>query len=101
MNSRRGNVFFWIAQVLLLPAWVCFAATLALRLGATSPILLKVGLATGLMQVPATALAFLLTLTAGMGDLLSQPRLRLLFFEVATSVAAITLVFVWRGVYRR
>lgn len=101
MNSRRGNVFFWMAQVLLVPAWVCFAVTLGLRLGATSPILLKVGFGAGLAQVPATALALLLALTAGMGEILSRGRLRVLYFETAIAVGTITLVFLFRGVYRR
>ncbi|HEU5403543.1 MAG TPA: hypothetical protein VFU86_19470 [Terriglobales bacterium] len=101
MDSRRGNVFFWIAQVLLAPAWVCFAATVALRFGASSPILLKVGLANGFVQVPATALAFLFALTAGMGEILSRKRLVLLYSETAIAVAVITLVFLFRGVYRR
>ena len=101
MNSKRGNVFFWMAQALLAPAWVCFAATLALRFGAASPILLKVGFGAGLAQVPATALSLLLALTAGMGGLLSRKKLGLLYSEIAISVAAITLVFLWRGVYRR
>lgn len=101
MNSRRGNVFFWIAQVLLIPAWVCFAATLALRLGAFSPILLKAGLAAALVQVPCAALAVLLTIAGAIGELLSQARLRLLCLEIASSVAVITLVFLWRDVYRR
>lgn len=101
MNSRRGNVFFWIAQALLIPAWVSFAVTLALRLGAANPILLKVGLYSGLAQIPFTALAILVALTAGMGDLLSRKRLLLLCTEIALAVAALTLAFLWRGVYSR
>lgn len=101
MTSRRGNVFFWMAQVLLVPAWVCFGATLTLRIGAPSPILLKVGFGAGLVQIPSTALAFLLALTAGMGEILSRARLRLLYLETAMAAGAITLVFLFRGVYRR
>lgn len=101
MNSRRGNVFFWIAQVLLVPAWMCFAATLALRLAGPHSILLKVGLAAGFIQIPATALAILFALSSGMGELLSRKRLYLLYSETASAIAVITLVFIWRGVYRR
>jgi len=101
MNSRRGNVFFWIAQVLLVPAWVCFALTLALRLSAFSPILLKLELAAALVQVPCAALAAIVTIASGMGELLSQPRLRLLYAEVVIGAAVITLVFLWQGVYTR
>ena len=101
MNSRRGNIFFWFAQVLLLSAWVCFAVTLALRLGAAKPILLKAGLYSGLAQIPCTALAILLALTAGMGELLPRKRLQFLSVEIALAVAAITLAFLWRGVYSR
>ncbi len=86
---------------MLVPAWVCFAATSALRLGASSPILLKLGLATGLLQVPATALAMLLILASAMGELFPRARFRLLYTELAVASAAITLVFFWRGVYRR
>jgi hypothetical protein len=101
MNSRRGNIFFSFAQLLLLPGWLCFAVTLALRLGGANPILLKTGLYSGLAQVPCTALAILLTLTAGMGELLSRKRLQFLSLEIVIAVAAITLVFLWRGVYSR
>ncbi len=101
MISRRGNVFFWIAQALLLPAWICFAVTAVLRLGATEPILLKVGLYAGLAQIPCAGLAILVSLTAGMGELLSRKRLQFLCLEITAAVAAIALVFVWRGVYSR
>lgn len=87
--------------MLLLPAWVCFAATVALRAGVTSAILLKAGLACGLVQVPGTAFAVLLAIASAMGELLPKKRLLLLYFELAAAVTMITLVFVWRGVYRR
>ena len=101
MTSRRGTVFFWIAQALLLPTWVCFIATLALRLGAVHPMLLKVGLYAGMAQIPCTALAILVGITAGMGELLSRTRLRLLYLEIAMAVVAVAQIFLWRGVYRR
>jgi hypothetical protein len=101
MNSCRGTVFFWIAQALLLPVWICFVATLALRLGAANPILLKAGLYAGLAQIPCTALAILVSLAAGMGELLSRNKLRLLYLQLAVAAVAITLVFLWRAVYRR
>ena len=101
MNSRRGAVFFWIAQVLLLPAWLCFAATIGLRAGVASTILLKVGLACGLVQVPCVAFAVLLALASAMGGLLPKNRLLVLYFELALSATMITLVFAWRAVYRR
>ncbi len=101
MNSRRGAVFFWISQVLLVPAWLCFAVTVALRAGAGSPILLKTGLTCGLVQVPCTALAALLTLASAMGELLPKNRLLLLYFELVIAAAMITVVFVSRDAYRR
>ncbi len=101
MNSRRGNIFFWIAQGVLLPCWVCFLATLALRLGAVNPILMKTGLYSGLAQVPGTALAILIALTAGMGELLSRKRLQFLSLEIVIAAAAVATTFVWRGVYSR
>lgn len=101
MNSRRGNIFFWIAQALLLPAWVCFAVTLALWVGASHPILLKVGIYSGLVQVPGTALAILVALTAAMGELLSRKRLQFLCAEIVIAAAAIAVTFAWRGVYSR
>lgn len=101
MNSRHGALFFWIAQVLLAPAWVCFAATVTLRAGVAFPILLKVGLSCGLVQVPCTAFAAVLVLASAMGELLPKNRLLVLYFELALAAAMITLVFAWRGVYRR
>ncbi len=53
------------------------------------------------MQIPCVALAIVLAVAAGMGELLSRLRLRLLYFEIAGIVAVITLVFLSRGVYRR
>ncbi len=100
MNSRRGTAFFWIVQALLVPAWVCFLATVALKYGVPAPIFLKIGLATGLLQAPCTALAMVLALAAALGKLLPGARLRLLYLESAAALLTVTLVFLWRGVYR-
>jgi hypothetical protein len=75
--------------------------TLAFRLGGGSPTLLKVGLYSGIAQVPGAALTILVTLTAGMGELLSRERLQFLSVEIALAVSAIAMVFAWRGVYLR
>jgi hypothetical protein len=101
MTSPRGAVFFWIAQAMLVPAWVCFGATVALRAGAGSPILLQAGLWCGLLQVPCTALALLLALAGALGELVAKKRLLLLYLELAIAATSITLVFLWRGAYRR
>ncbi len=100
MHSRRGEIFFWIAQVLLLPALLCFGATATLQAGNRAPVLLKVGSAMALLQIPCTAMAFLLGFAAGIGGILPKPRIRVMYVEVAFAVLLIAAVFLMRDVYR-
>ncbi len=100
MNSRRGVIFFWMVQCLLLPALVCFVVTCAMRLGYRSPGLWRLGTAMSLVQIPFTALALVFSFAAGVGQLLPPPRIRLMYVEAAAAVVMIAMVFVWRGVYR-
>lgn len=100
MNSRRGLIFFWIVQVLLVPALVCFVATSIMRYGHHSPLLWKLGATMALMQMPFTALAAVFTFAAATGELLPRPRTRFMYLEIAAAVLMIAIVFLWRGVYR-
>jgi hypothetical protein len=96
---RRGRIFVRISQVLLVPAVVCFTSTAILHFGGRNAVLLRVGRATGMIQIPCVALALLLAFAAGMGNLLPRKCFWSLCGEVAIALAMITLVFVWRGVY--
>lgn len=100
MKSRRGLLFFWISQVLLCPTWVCFFVTLTMRYyGRTLP-LWRVGVVTGLVQIPFTALAVVFTMASGIGELLPRAWIRALYVEVTIAALMITLVLFWHGVYR-
>ncbi len=100
MDSRRGIIFFWIAQALLLPALATFFITAWLHFLGPAPMLAHIGLATALVQIPATALSLLFAVASYYGQLLSPLRIRLLFAEIATAALMIATVFAWRDVYR-
>lgn len=100
MASRRGLIFFWVVQILLLPALLCFAATGTLRFAYRSKVLWEFGAAMALVQIPFTALCLVFTIAAAVGELLPRPRLRFLYMEILAAVLMIVLVFLWRGVYR-
>lgn len=100
MTSRRGLIFFWIVQILLVPTLLCFVATGIMRFGHRSRFLWELGAATALVQIPLTALALVFTFAAATGELLPRPRIRAMYLEIAAAVLLIVLVFLWRGVYR-
>ncbi len=100
MRSKRGLIFFWIAQVLLAPTLVCFLVTCVMRFGYRSRTLWELGAAMALVQIPFTALAAVFSFAAATGELLPRPQLRVLLFEIVAAVVMIALVFLWRGVYR-
>ena len=100
MDTRRGRVFFWIVQILLLPTLVCFVVTLTMRFSGRSLVLWKTGVVTGLVQIPFTSLAFVFALATGMGDLLPKTRIRGMYVEIAVAALMITSVLLWSGVDR-
>ena len=100
MTSRRGLIFFWIIQILLVPALACFIATCVMRFGHRSRLIYEIGAAMALVQVPFTALALVFTFAARTGELLSRGRIRLLSLEIVVAVLMVSTVFLWRGVYR-
>jgi hypothetical protein len=100
MTSRRGTIFFWIVQVLLLPVPVCFLVTVLMRFHERTLGLWKIGIVSGLVQIPFAAMALIFVIAAGMGQLLSAQRLRGLYLELSAAALMITLVLFWHGVYR-
>jgi hypothetical protein len=100
MTSRRGTIFFWIVQVLLLPVPICFVTTLLMRFHERTLALWKIGVVTGLVQIPFAAMALVFVLAAGMGELLPEERLRGMYLELAGAALLVTLVLYWHGVYR-
>ena len=100
MTSRRGLIFFWIVQILLIPALICFVATCVMRYSHRSKLLWELGAAMALVQVPFTAMALVFTYAAAIGELLPKPRTRTMYIEIAVAALMIALVFLWRGVYR-
>jgi hypothetical protein len=100
MTSRRGTIFFWIVQVLLLPVPVCFLVTLLMRFHERTLALWKVGIVTGLVQIPFAAMALIFVIAADMGQLLPKQWLRGLYLELSGAALMITLVLYWHGVYR-
>lgn len=97
--SRRGVIFFWIVQALLVPALACFVATCAIRFGYRSPRLWQLGTLMSLAQIPCTGLAVVFTFAAGAGELLPRRRILMMYLEVTGAIVMIALVFLWRGVY--
>ena len=100
MTSRRGSIFFWIVQILLLPVPICFVTTLLMRGHERTLTLWKVGIVSGLVQIPFAAMALVFVLAAGMGELLPKERLRGMYLELAVAALLVTLVLYWHGVYR-
>jgi len=100
MTTRRGTIFFWVVQILLLPVPVCFVATLLMRFYERTLTLWKVGIVAGLVQIPFAALALVFVIAAGMGNLLPKQQLRGLYAEITFATILITLVLLWHGVYR-
>jgi hypothetical protein len=100
MTTRRGTIFFWIVQVLLLPVPVCFVVTLVMRFHERTLALWRVGIVTGLVQIPFTAMALIFVLAAGMGQLLPRQWVKALYAEIALAGLLITLVLSWHRVYR-
>jgi hypothetical protein len=100
MTSRRGAIFFWIVQILLLPVPVCFVTTLLMRFHERTLALWKIGVVSGLVQIPFAAMALVFVLAAAMGELLPRQRLRALYLELAAAALLVTLVLLWHGVYR-
>jgi hypothetical protein len=100
MNSRRGMLFFWIVQILLVPALACFVATSIMHFGHRSKHLWELGAAMALVQIPFTALCLVFTFAAATGELLPRPRIRFMYLEIVAAALMIALVFLWRGVYR-
>ncbi len=100
MSTRRGIIFFWIVQVLLLPVPVCFATTLLMRFHERTLTLWKVGVVTGLVQIPFAAMALVFVLSAGMSQILPQTRLKALYLELVVAAILVTLVLSWHAVYR-
>lgn len=100
MESRRGVIFFWIAQVLLLPTWICFGITAFMRFVERTLTLWQIGVVFGLVQVPFAALALIFLIAADFGNLIPKPRLRAMYLETTFAAVLITLVFLWRAVYR-
>ena len=99
-TSRRGLIFFWIVQVLLVPALLCFAATTIMRFSHRSRLLWEFGAAMAMVQIPFTALALVFTFAASTGELLPKARIRFMYLETVAAILMIVLVFLWRGVYR-
>ncbi len=100
MTTRRGTTFFWIVQILLLPVPVCFVTTMLMRFHERTLALWKVGIVSGLVQIPFAAMALVFVLAAGMGELLQKERLRGLYLELVVAALLVTLVLYWHGVYR-
>lgn len=100
MTSRRGVAFFWLAQLLLLPAVVTFCITAVLRFAGPNPLLARIGMTGALVQLPATALALLLAIAAHWGQLLPKSRILTLFAETPIAILMIAMVFLWHNVYR-
>jgi hypothetical protein len=100
MTSRRGTVFFWIVQILLLPVPVCFSTTVLMRFHERTLSLWKIGIVSGMVQIPFAAMALIFVIAAGMGELLPKQRLRTMYLELTASALLITLVLYWHGVYR-
>lgn len=100
LTSRRGTIFFWVVQVLLLPVPVSWIITLRMRFCARTLLLWKIGVVAGLVQIPFTAMALIFVIAAAMGHLLPGRRLTGLYLELATSGVMITSVLFWHGVYR-
>ena len=100
MTTRRGVIFFWIIQILLLPVPVCFATTVLMRFHERTLTLWKIGIVSGLVQIPFAAMALVFVLAAGMGELLPKERLRGLYLELGAAALLVTLVLYWHGVYR-
>lgn len=100
MSTRRGTIFFWIVQILLLPVPVCFVATLVMRFHERTLTLWKIGVVSGLVQIPFAAMALVFVLAAALGELLPKQRLRGLYLELGAATLLVTLVLYWHGVYR-
>jgi hypothetical protein len=100
MTSRRGIIFFWVVQILLVPVPVCFLVTLLMRFDERTLALWKVGIVAGLVQIPFAAMALIFVIAAAMGQLLPKQWLRGLYLELSASALMITLVLYWHGVYR-
>jgi hypothetical protein len=100
MTTRRGTVFLWVIQALLLPVWVCFLATLVMRFHERTLALWKIGVVAGLVQIPFAAMALVFAVAAAMGQLLPTRQLRALYIEIALAGLLITLVLSWHSVYR-
>ena len=100
MTTRRGTIFFWIVQILLLPVPVCFVTTLLMRFHERTLALWKIGVVSGLVQIPFAAMALVFVLAAGMSELLPKHRLRGLYLELVAAALLVTLVLYWHGIYR-
>ena len=100
MNTRRGTIFFWIVQILLLPVPVCFITTIVMRFHERTLTFWKIGIVSGLVQIPFAAMALVFVLAASLGELLPKERLRGLYLELAAAALLVTLVLCWHGVYR-
>ncbi len=98
--ERRGLIFFWLVQVLIAPALICFLATCVMRLGYRPRLLWELGAAMALVQIPFAALAMVFTFAASTGELVTRTRLRTMCMEIAAAILMIVIVFSWRSVYR-